>query len=206
MQYIQEEALIPDEIISEAVPFNRAGQWLKRQYYGDERVDKDPGIIGKIGRFFRDPAKYEDDKLKFQGQQAANWLATKLGPVIERGRREGGVDPAEFLNTLKPLNATKTGIKFEKIIKDNPAALPTVTYFDKEKAAGNRVEPDVVVDLIKNLGAEVARWSKGMMGGSGNVESTYEETIRFIDHSNLSDYQKSLLFAAAFRGMFKGVV
>ena len=203
MKYIQESAIIPDEVIEEAVPYNRVGNWAKKFYYGDDTQklpdEQGPGVIGKVKKFFTDPAKYEADKEQFKGERAANWLYGKLGPVIEQGREQGGVDVNELLYRLYSLDA-KTGVKYDKL----KAKLPTL--INLQKRAGELIPPDQVIELLKNLGIETVKaFAMDTTEGEGGAgqQPTTDNIVRLLQTGNIDEYQKSLIIAAAFKTLHR---
>ena len=199
MKYIQESAIIPDEVIEEAVPYSRIGNWARKAYYGDDLQtlpgDRGPGVIGKIGKLFRDPAKYEADKEQFQGERAANWLYAQLGPVIEQGRKQDGVDVTELLSRLNNLDA-KPGVKYSVLAGKLP------TLINLQKRAGELIPPDQVIELLKNLGIETVKaFAMGTEEGGVGQQPTKDNIVRLLQTSNLDTYQRSLILAAAFKSV-----
>lgn len=202
MKYIQESAIIPDEVIEEAFdsPYNRVGNWAKKNFlYGDDMQKRPgaraPGVIGKVKKFFTDPAKYESDKEQFQGERAANWLYAQLGPVIEQGRKQDGVDVNELLLRLNNLDA-KPGVKYSVLAGKLP------TLINLQKRAGELIPPDQVIELLKNLGIETVKaFAMGTEEGGVGQQPTKDNIVRLLQTSNLDTYQRSLILAAAFKSV-----
>ena len=214
MKYIQESAIIPDEVIEEAFdsPYNRVGNWAKKNFlYGDDMQKRPgaraPGVIGKVNKFFTDPAKYEADKEQFQGERAANWLYAQLGPVIQQGKEVDpvtneprGVDVDELLKRLTVLDA-KPGVKYSEIENN----LPTIINLKKRRDVP--FDPKDIIDLLKNIGIETVK--AFAMGATKDVpavvehEPTTDYIINLLKNSKLDDYQKSLIIAAAFKTLHR---
>ena len=202
MKYIQESAIIPDEVIEEAFdsPYNRVGNWAKKNFlYGDDMQKRPgaraPGVIGKVKKFFTDPAKYESDKEQFQGERAANWLYAQLGPVIEQGRKQDGVDVNELLLRLNNLDA-KPGVKYSVLAGKLP------TLINLQKRAGELIPPDQVIELLKNLGIETVKaFAMDTEEGGVGQQPIKDNIVRLLQTSNLDTYQRSLILAAAFKSV-----
>ena len=198
MQYIQESALIPDEVINEALPYSRVGQWAKRGVYGDEREGaggEGPGVVGKIYKFFKDPSKYEANKEKFQGEQAANWITTKLGPVIQAGvQNNDQINVADLVNRLHTLKASKD-LTYKKV---EVGAIPTMDWMKKMGDMGKTLPEAQVLKLLQNIGHETARSLGGTQGSIGApTPQSHDEIMKMLETGGLDDYQIGLLLAKA---------